>query len=222
MTRRDMVAGVAATAVVGASALSARPHRNVWREPTEWCDVWMPHTDKTDLPHVILIGDSITHGYWQGVEHRLAGQAYCARLTTSKSVGDPALVRELTAFLTGGQFAVVHFNNGLHGWRYTENEFRNYLPEAVEAIRKAVPGARLVWGSITPLRKDQDSGASNARLQVRNAYARTYFEGRRVPVDDLHTLMLGHQDLHTDDFHYNAEGCALLAAQVASAVSALL
>lgn len=216
MTRRELALTLAATPLV------AEPARNVYREATEWTDVWMPHTDKTDLPHVILIGDSITRGYWAAVERRLAGKAYCARLTNSKSVGDPALAREFVAFLTGTDFAVVHFNNGLHGWRYSEKEFEQYLPEAVSAIRAALPKARLVWASITPIAREQASGASNQRIAARNASARAYFEAQRVPVDDLNALMATHQNLHTDDFHYKAEGYELLADQVAASVVAAL
>lgn len=44
------------------------PAQVVVREDTEWCDVWLPHNNDTDLPHVLLIGDSITRGYGAEVE----------------------------------------------------------------------------------------------------------------------------------------------------------
>jgi lysophospholipase L1-like esterase len=57
---------------------------------------------------------------------------------------------------------------------------------------------------------------------ARNAIAKAYFEAQRVPINDLHTLMLPHQDLHSDRAHYRPEGYALLSDQVAARVAALL
>jgi hypothetical protein len=49
------------------------------RERIEWTDIWVTDADKDDLPRVLLIGDSITRGYFGEVEKQLAGTAYCAR-----------------------------------------------------------------------------------------------------------------------------------------------
>ena len=48
------------------------------RERIEWADIWVTDADKSDLPRVLLIGDSITRGYFDGVEKPLAGKAYFA------------------------------------------------------------------------------------------------------------------------------------------------
>ena len=37
--------------------------QKIVREHIEWSDVWIPGANKTDLPHVLLIGNSITRGY---------------------------------------------------------------------------------------------------------------------------------------------------------------
>jgi hypothetical protein len=46
--------------------------------------VSLPHTNDHQLPRVLLIGDSITGGYYSDVEKALAGRAYVARLSTSR------------------------------------------------------------------------------------------------------------------------------------------
>ena len=43
------------------------------RENIEWLDVWMPRTNDTLLPRVLLIGNSITRAYNNSVEKRLEG-----------------------------------------------------------------------------------------------------------------------------------------------------
>lgn len=192
--------------------------RNVKRENIEWTDVWFPDSNSRDLPRVALVGDSITRAYFSAVEKNLKGRAYCARIATSKAIGDPALPIELTTFLSEMNFDVVHFNIGMHGWEYSEDEYRRYLPELLAAIRKGAPGAKLVWASTTAVRTDKLPGPNNQRITDRNGIAREFFEKQGIAIDDLNGLMTGHNDLHKDDVHYNDEGSAILASQVAAAV----
>jgi hypothetical protein len=92
---------------------------------------------------VLLIGDSITGGYGPKVADALKGKASVARLTTSNSIGDPALLAEVALVLGQCRFDVVHFNNGLHGWGYSEEEYQKCFPELVATIRKHAPQAKL-------------------------------------------------------------------------------
>jgi lysophospholipase L1-like esterase len=203
-------------------AVLAAGQTTVRREAIEWTDVWMPHTNENNLPRVLLIGDSITRAYYAEVEERLKGKAWVARIATSKALGDPALLAELGAFLSEAKFDVVHFNIGMHGWQYTEEEYRQALPELLRAIRKGAPAAKVVWGQTTPVRADREKGATNGRIEERNRLAREFFASMGVPVDDLHALMKPHADMHTDDVHFGKEGSALLAAQVVHEVEKLL
>jgi lysophospholipase L1-like esterase len=171
---------------------------------------------------VALVGDSITRAYFAAVESNLKGKAYCARIATSKAIGDPALPAQLTTFLPEAKFDVVHFNIGMHGWEYSEDEYRQYLPELLAAIRKGAPGAKLVWASTTPVRKDKSPGPNNERIVARNRIAREFFEKQNIAIDDLHAVMADHADLHSDDVHFNPEGSKMLAAQVAASVGKLL
>ena len=192
------------------------------RENIEWTDVWFPNSRDHDLPRVALIGDSITRAYFTAVEAKLKGKAYCARIATSKAVGDPALPAQIALFLSEEKFNVVHFNIGMHGWEYSEDEYRRYLPELLAAVRKGAPGAKLVWASTTPVRKDKEPGPSNARVEARNRIAREFFEKQGIVVDDLHAAISGHDELHKDDVHFDDEGSGILAGSVAASVEKLL
>lgn len=44
-------------------------------ERIEWIDIWVTDADKDDLPRVLLVGDSITRGYFGAVEKHLEGKA---------------------------------------------------------------------------------------------------------------------------------------------------
>ena len=126
---------LALTTAIGAITAQAE-EAHISREAIEWCNIWIPDANETKLPRVLLIGDSITGGYGPKVADALKGKASVARLTTSKSIGDPALLAEVALVLGQCRFDVVHFNNGLHGWGYSEEEYQQHFPELVATIRK--------------------------------------------------------------------------------------
>jgi hypothetical protein len=204
------------------AAYPAGKARTAKHEATEWCDVWMPDMTQSDLPRVLLIGDSITRAYYKDVEQNLKGKAYCARIATSAAVGDPALPMQLHTFLSETKFDVIHFNVGMHGWAYSEDDYRKYLPEVLKVIRKDAPVARLIWASTTPVGKNRTPGPSDGRIRARNEIAQKYFAQQHIPIDDLYALMAPHSDLHSDDVHFNSEGAALQATQVAAEIVKLL
>src|SRR5215469_3329205 len=70
------------------------------RESIEWCDIWISHAIETNLPRVLLIGDSITRAYYPLVEKHLEGKAYVGRLTSSAFISDPALTQQITMMLS--------------------------------------------------------------------------------------------------------------------------
>src|SRR6266481_2531109 len=80
------------------------------RESIEWCDIWISHANETNLPRVLLIGDSITRAYYPEVEKRLAGKAYVGRLSSSAFISDPALNRQIKMMLRQYHFDIIHFN----------------------------------------------------------------------------------------------------------------
>src|SRR5712672_3715626 len=119
------------------------------REAIEWCDIWISHANETNLPRVLLIGDSIARDYYPEVEKRLAGKAFVARLTTSRFAADPVLVKEIELVLDQAKFDVIHFNNGMHGWQHSEAEYERALPKFIKIIRAHASKARLVWAATT-------------------------------------------------------------------------
>ena len=161
-----------ATTAGAAATHAEEPH--IARESIEWCNIWIPDANGTKLPRVLLIGDSITQGYYPQVADKLKGKASVARLTTSKSIGDPALLAEVALVLDQCRFDVVHFNNGLHGWGYSEAEYEKHFPELVATIRKHAPKAKLIWATTTPMRKPENLAViaeGTKRVQARNKIA---------------------------------------------------
>lgn len=203
-----------------AAGLTAAPR--VARENIEWLDVWIPHTNGRDLPRVLLIGDSITRGYYKPVEEKLAGKAYVARLATSKSLGDPVLLEQVAVVLREQAFDVIHFNNGLHGSGYSEPEYAAAFPELLSVLRRWAPKARLIWATTTGVRMANDVNTvspQTERVLERNRLAAAIVKREKIPVDDLFTLASGHPEYHAaDGIHFTAEGYAVLAGQVSRTI----
>jgi lysophospholipase L1-like esterase len=208
-----------------APTFAADPPRVV-RENVEWLDVWVPGNGVKDQPRVLLIGDSITRGYYKTVEDALKGKAVVCRLATSKSLGDPGLLDEVRLVLGQATFDVVHFNNGMHGWGYTEEEYAKAIPDLVAAIRKGAPNAKLVWASTTPVRvagKVEQLDPKTDRVKARNTAAAEVMAKEKIPTSDLFGLAADKPELFSNDgVHLNAKGSTAMGEQVAAQVTKLL
>lgn len=189
-------------------------------EKIEWTWADRPETPNPALPNVLLLGDSITRAYYPATAKELAGVANVYLFATSACAADARYAGQLKDYtaLAAVPFSVVHFNNGMHGWRFTEGQYAAALPGVITTLKKLEPKAKLVWANTTPVRKDADTGATNARIEQRNVDAGKVMQRAHVVVDDQHTLMLPHVDLHADDVHWNEAGSALQAKQVAESV----
>lgn len=194
----------------------------VHRESIEWSDVWVTAANRTDQRRVLLVGDSIARSYYDGVNKLLSGRLACARLANSKCVCMPAFERELKFLLDDFDFAAIHFNNGLHGWDYTEAEYAAGLRSAFKYLRRRSPGGALIWASTTPVRRTDDLAKFDPRterVKERNRIAADLCRRHGLPTDDLFALVQNRPDCYAPDgVHFNAQGQALLAGAVAQSI----
>ncbi len=191
-------------------------------EEVEWTwNVRPAHANPT-LPNVLLVGDSVARNYFPVVVRDLAGTANVYLLANSICIGDPRLPAELQSFfaMEGVRFEVIHFNNGMHGWNYSESEYKGGFPQYLKAIKHLAPRAVYIWTTTTPIKKDMQGGASNERITARNAIAATFT--RNMLVDDQHALMLTHPDLYQDDVHFNPAGSTIEGDEAAARIKKAL
>ena len=194
-------------------------------EKIEWTWTDRPESPVATLPNVLLVGDSITSAYYPATAKELTGAANVYLFATSASSGDPRLPNQLRDYFSmmGLTFAVIHFNNGMHGWGYTERQYADGLRDMVQALSEGAPRAELVWANTTPVLHDSTNGQStNARIDERNLQAAAFMKRVVIPIDDQHALMLKHPELHNGDVHFTEEGSAVQAAQVASSIRAAM
>ncbi len=193
-------------------------------EEVEWTWAVRPAHINSKLPNVLLVGDSITRNYYPEVQRQLADEANVYLFAASSSVGDPRLLHQLAEFSAteAVPFKVVHFNNGMHGWTYSEKEYKAAFPAYLRTLHKIAPKASFVWATITPVKVEDNPGPTNARIEDRNKIALLFMAHAGIPVDDQHELMTHHADQYEDHIHFSPKGAAIQGQQVTQFLRAAL
>jgi len=215
---RMMKMAVGVSLVAGVLVAQEQPKLQVEhpREATEWIVSYAYNANDNKLPRVLLIGDSICNGYNKDVCQEVAGTAYVTFFATSKCVCDKSYLRSLAFFLDEADYAVIHFNNGLHSLSSNRQDWETCLRAAVKLIKAKGKGAKLIWASSTPL-KDP---ALTAKAKELNAIAARVMAEEGVPTDDLFALMdpLDREANWSDTFHFKGEARKMQAKAVGDCV----
>lgn len=193
------------------------------RENIEWVNLRWDHSPDTTRPRVLLVGDSISNGYHGTVSARLEGFANVDLMATSKAISDPAILRETRYATEDYKHALVHFNNGLHGWHLSVDDYATSLRAYVEFLRELVPNAKLIWANSTPMTVNGQPETlcpeMNPKVLARNAAAAPIMREFGIPVNDLYGLVVGKAELRSGDAaHFSAAGRELQGKQVAEII----
>lgn len=188
-----------------------------------------------NLPKVLLIGDSISSGYYKSVANALEGKAVVAKSSDngeSTAVG----VKKIDGWLGETKWDVIHFNWGvwdMYGWQYAADDrspamYAQRLETLVVRMKKT--GARLIWATTTPVPPKPETTMlkrwkkevvidQNLERQYREA-ALQVMKKYDVQVDDLYALIKPHRSefQKDDNVHLSAAGSGLMAKQVADCI----
>jgi len=186
------------------------------REGTEWIVSYAYNANDAKLPRVLLVGDSICNGYSGEVCKELAGTAYVTFFATSKCVCDKSYLRSLAFFLDEYDYAVIHFNNGLHSLSSDRQDWESCLRASIRLIKEKGKGAKIYWASSTPLRDP----ALTAKARELNAIAARVMTEEGVLTNDLFALMdpLDREAHWSDTFHFKGEAKKMQAKAVGDCV----
>ena len=193
------------------------------------------------LPKVLIIGDSISIGYFPVVKQTLQGEASVSRPNTN--CGDtPRGLAGINKWLGDAKWDVIHFNWGLWDLCYRNPESKNQgnrdkvngrlsvAPEDYEKNLNALvdrlqkTGAALIWASTT-LVPDGEAGRFVGDDVKYNAIAAKVMAERGIPINDLHATSAAFDpSLFTKpgDVHFKKAGSEKLAAEVVRSIRATL
>jgi hypothetical protein len=189
---------------------------------------------ESNLPKVLIIGDSISIGYTPFVIEMMEGKAV---VTHHKGNAGPSIrgIENIDDWLGDEKWAVIHFNWGLwdmYGWRYIDQDrtpatYGKNLETLVQRLEKT--GAKLIWATTTPACPAPEK---KCKVDVDPATEREYLETalrvmkrHNIQVNDLHALVAPIRTqyaLADDDVHYTQAGYLKIAEQVAEKIKASL
>jgi acyl-CoA thioesterase-1 len=194
----------------------------------------------TSLPHVLIIGDSISNGYTPPVAGILSGVAIVAH-NPGNAQHSAFGLKNLDEWLGETKWAVIHFNHGLHDLKYVDAAGKNTKDKATGHIQIPVDeyeknldaisarlmktGAKLIFATTTPY-PDRPGGPlrESKDLPPYNSAARRVMKKHRIPINDLHAFVLPRlaELQQPNNVHFTKEGSKALGEEVAKHIRAAL
>ncbi len=178
-------------------------------ETYEWDNVWWEHTENTQAKRVVYIGDSISCATRHFATGLSENTVLFDGFGTSKALDNPYFKDSLSVFMKQEQrIDAILFNNGLHGWHLSINEYDKKYGEMIEFI-KSISNAPIYVLLTTNLPNDEER---NEIVINRNEIAKKYADKFGLKIIDLYSVSVEYSNLHTDDgVHFVNDGYKKLA-----------
>lgn len=185
-------------------------------ERIEWDDIWCQDANITDKKRVLVIGDSISRGYRNFLINKIGEEYAVDSVATSKAVDNEQFITLLEYMKAKSpEYEIIQFNNGLHGWHLSYEEYENCYLEILGHIKRLFPIAKLFLALTTPVREMKNVDCFDARntdVIKRNHVAKAIAKEMNAEMIDLYHIMEKHPDYYCDDgVHFLEEGYVLLA-----------
>lgn len=188
------------------------------KERFEWIHSWCDETQNADLPRVLLVGDSITYGYQERVRARLKGVCYIDYLSTSYAVDSKIYNELVTSFVKDSNYALVHFNHGLHGKHMSKRTYKSRVQKLLSKM-----SAKVILATSTFVYHSGNKRADGSwmkRVRERNTAMQELAKEKGYALDDLYAVSVAiPKDKRAEDgTHYLSDGYEILADAVAESI----
>lgn len=195
----------------------------------------------SNLPRVLIIGDSISIGYTKPTIELLKGVANVERVKANCGDTNRGL-KNLQRWLGKTDWDVIHFNWGLHDlcYRHPDSKTQGHrdkvngtisVPLAqyeknLETLVKQLEqtNATLIWATTTPVPEGEAGRVVGDDLKY-NEVAKKIMQKHNIKINDLHQLATGFEAplwAGPGNVHFKPAGSQKLAQQVAREIKAAL
>ena len=195
-----------------------------------------PIIEVEGLPHVLIIGDSISIGYTLPTRALLKGKVNLHRIPTN---GGPTIkgLSEIDKWLGSRKWDLIHFNWGLHDLKFMGKDGTNLVPKEEGGIvqvplpdyeknldllvsRMKKSAKQLVWRNTTPIPAGSKARYVGDSVKYNQAAARV-MEKHGVPTLDLYTPSKKNMKewMRVANVHYFPAGSQALAEIVANDIT---
>ena len=196
----------------------------------------------SDLPNVLIIGDSISIGYLPFVQELMKGKAIVDRIPL-KPNGKPENcqgttygIANIDRWLSDTKWDVIHFNFGLHDIKHVKPEsgkssndpndppqadlkqYKKNLKAIVEKLKAT--DARLVFATTTPYPEGTKPYRGFGDEVKYNKVAMKIMKKNDIPVNDLHAFILPRMEQlqRPVNVHFTEDGSKALGKLVAESI----
>ena len=184
------------------------------------------------LPHVLIIGDSISIGYTLPTRAILQGKVNLHRIPTN---GGPTIkgLSEIEKWLGKRKWDLIHFNWGLHDLKYMGKDGTNLVPKEKGGVvqvpladyeknleklvgRMKKAARQLVWRNTTPIPLGSQARYVGDAVKYNQAAARV-MKKHKIPTLDLFSPSKQNMKdwMRVANVHYHPDGSQALAELVA-------
>ena len=190
------------------------------KEDIEWLRIWCEDVNEKNLPHVALIGDSITEGYYSCVKNALQGIAKVDDLATSYSVASDLYKETVKHFVKDSSYAVIHYNYGLHAFGVDDETYEVCCKELIQFLAEQSHTVIATTTIVLDASIQTENPAWKEKVIARNEKLLAIAKELGLQVDDLNQVCKTF-DLsarHTDGVHFHETGYAALAESVIESI----
>jgi len=168
--------------------------------------------EDSELPRILVVGDSISMGYRRYITAHFKDRAYVDYWVgghwfgeTARGENSPAKVA-WDGVLSNGPYDVISWNAmTLHMWngypgRTNEETYPANMTEVVDHLLASAPDTEFIWVRCTPWRTTPESGQAgldpsrNDRIVRLNTVTDAIMRERNIPIIDTYTLTLDRFD----------------------------
>lgn len=190
------------------------------KEDIEWLRIWCEEVNDENLPHVALIGDSITEGYYPFVRDALKGIAKVDYLATSYSVASNMYRETVKNFVKDSAYAAVHYNYGLHAFAVDEETYELCCKEVLCDIASQT---NTVLATTTTVLDDElkaENSDWKGKVIARNEKLTGIAKELGLEIDDLNAVCkeFDISARNPDGVHFSETGYSALAESVVSSI----
>ena len=190
------------------------------KERFEWIQSWCDEADKTDKPRVLLVGDSITHGYQAIVRELLQGVCYVDYIATSYAADNKLYIDLIEAFAKNSRYAVVHFSHGLHGVQMCPRTYKSKIKGLLLRLQEK---SKIILAETTVAYREGNKRADpiwRKRITERNEIVAELITELGCEWDQLYdvSLKIPLSAREDDGVHYLDAGYEILADSVAKTI----
>lgn len=182
-------------------------------ETYEWDNIWFEQTHSNTPKRVLYLGDSISCGIRRIATKLSHGKYLFDGIGTSKSLDNPFLPQTISLFAQQeGKREVVLFNNGLHGFHLSNDEYAKYYQKIIEFLIAEFHNSQIAVVLTTFTEQEEPR---KKIVYQRNIAAKKIANKFNLPIIDLYTVsMANKKQLAGDGIHLTDEGYGILAKEI--------